>query len=170
MCCWSGTCAICLEDFMIHSNANSSLVSSFCGSCFWWYEVLCLVMFFCLAFFESHAPKWAALVPILTHLDHRISYFWIQGSLVNSEYCSCSSVLFIHSKRMPRKAHFSFVLFFLLRLFRWSSLNQCFLQCRAFVLMLLSLGLGIMCRKSIDSAQKSTLLFQGQLGHFYAMR
>lgn len=108
VCCWSGTCAICLEDFMIHSNANSSLVSSFCGSCFWWYEVLCLVMFFCLAFFESHAPKWVALVPILTHLDHRISYFWIQGSIVNSEYCSsCSNVLFIHSKRMPRKAHFS---------------------------------------------------------------
>lgn len=117
--------------------------------------VLCLVIFFCFTFFKSHAPKWATLVPTLIHLDHRISYFWIQGSIVNSENClSCSSVLVIHSKRMPRKAHFSFVLVFLLRLFRWSSLNQCFLQCQAFVLMLLSWGLGIICRKSIGSAQK----------------
>lgn len=34
----SDTCAICLEDFMIHPNANSSLVSS----CFWWSEEYCV--------------------------------------------------------------------------------------------------------------------------------
>lgn len=99
---------------MIYPNGSSSLVSSFCGSCFWWYKILCLVIFLCFAFFKSDAPKWVALVPTLTHPDHRISYFWIRGSIVNSEYClSCSSVLFIHSKRMPRKEHFSFVLVFL---------------------------------------------------------
>lgn len=117
---------------MIHHNTNSNLASLFSGSCFWWYDGI-LSNNFCALFFKKLCSRlWAALVPTLNHLDHRISSFCIQGSFVNSEYClSGSSVLFLHTMRMPMKAHVSFVLFFffLLWLFRWPFLNQCFLQC-----------------------------------------
>lgn len=70
---------------------------------------------------------------------------------------------------MPRKAHFSFVLF-LVMIVQLIFLKSMFPAVQAFVLVLLSLDLSIMCRKSIGSAQKVHFSFQGQLGHFYSIR
>jgi len=135
-----------------HPTTNN-LTSLFSGSCFWWYEGGVLSNSFSGLFLKKPCSKqWAALVPTLTHLDHRISCFWIQGSIVSSERCwSGWSLLFLHTKRTPRKAHFSFVLFSLCcyDCIQMIFPKPAFPAVQAVVLALFSLGLRVVCRKSI---------------------
>lgn len=76
--------------------------------------------------------------------------------------------LFIIGECLGRHtSHFSL---FLVMIVPMIFLKTVFPAVQAFVLVLLSLGLSIMCRKSIGSAQKAYFSFQGQLGNFYSIR